>query len=61
LAIQDHLGQYNLVEQVLLNEAAVVANRTAQLSPAIGANALVIVDLVIVDLAHSQGKRGATS
>src|SRR5213082_28195 len=42
---RDHLGPDNLVEQVLSNEAAVVANRTAQFSPAIGANALVVVDL----------------
>src|SRR5437667_5246241 len=41
----DHVGPDNLVEQVLSNEAAVVANRTAQFSPAIGANALVVVDL----------------
>jgi hypothetical protein len=41
----DHLGPDNLVEQVLSNEATVVANRTAQFSPAIGPNALVIVVL----------------
>jgi hypothetical protein len=41
----DHLVPDNLVEQILSNKPAVVANRTTQFSPAIGANALVVVNL----------------
>src|ERR1700737_395291 len=41
----DHLGPDDLIEEILSDEAAVVANRTAQFSPAIGANTLVVVDL----------------
>jgi hypothetical protein len=41
----DHLVPDNLIEQILPDEAAVVANRTAQFSPAIRANTFVVVDL----------------
>jgi hypothetical protein len=41
----DHLAPNNLIEEILPDQAAVVANRTAQFSPAIGANALVVVNL----------------
>src|SRR5712664_1794721 len=41
----DHLGPDDLIEEILSDQAAVVANRTAQFSPAIGANTFVVVDL----------------
>lgn len=41
----DHLGPNDLIEQILPDHAAVVANRAAQLAPAIRANAFVIVNL----------------
>jgi hypothetical protein len=41
----DHLGPYDLIEQILANKAAVITNRTAEFSPAIRANAFVVVDL----------------
>src|SRR6266436_3590652 len=41
----DHLGPDDLIEEILSDQAAVVAYRTAQFSPAIGANTFVVVDL----------------
>src|SRR6267378_4751594 len=41
----DHLGPDDLIEEILSDQAAVVAHRTAQFSPAIGANTFVVVDL----------------
>src|SRR5467141_2045321 len=41
----DHLRPDDLIEEILSDQAAVVANRTAQFSPAIGANTFVVVDL----------------
>src|SRR5439155_592670 len=41
----DHLRPDDLIEEILSDKAAVVANRTTQFAPAIGANTFVIVDL----------------
>ncbi len=41
----DHLVPDDLIEQILPDEAAVIANRAAQFAPAIGANTFVVVDL----------------
>src|SRR5207302_2766903 len=41
----DHLSPDDLIEELLSDEAAVVANRAAEFPPAIGANALVVVNL----------------
>src|SRR6266853_3769192 len=41
----DHLGPDDLIEEILSDQVAVVAYRTAQFSPAIGANTFVVVDL----------------
>src|SRR6266446_9565345 len=41
----DHLRPDDLIEEILSDQAAVVAYRTAQFSPAIGANTFVVVDL----------------
>src|SRR5713226_3664914 len=41
----DHLVPDDLIEQILPDEAAVIANRSAQFSPAIRANAFVVVNL----------------
>ena len=41
----DHLGPDDLIEEILSDKAVVVANRTAQFSPAIGTNTFVVVDL----------------
>jgi hypothetical protein len=40
----DHLGPDDLIEQFLSNEAIIVANGAAQFPPAIGANALVVMN-----------------
>src|SRR6202035_3942257 len=50
----DHLGPDDLIEEILSHEAAVVANRTSQFSPAIRANTFVIVNL-----ARARARRGA--
>src|SRR5256885_9737012 len=39
-------GPDDLIEQILADKAAVVANRTTQFSPAIGTNTFVVVDFV---------------
>jgi hypothetical protein len=36
----------NLIEQILADQATVVANRTTQFSPALGTNTFVIMDWV---------------
>src|SRR6266852_1022632 len=41
----DHLRPNDLIEEILSDQAAVVANRTAKFSPAIGTNTFVVVDL----------------
>ena len=41
----DHLGPDDLIQQILPHEAAVVAHGATQLSPAVRANAFVVVDL----------------
>ena len=41
----DHLVPDDLIEQILPDEAAIIANRAAQFSPAIRANTFVVVDL----------------
>src|SRR2546421_462870 len=41
----DHLRPDDLIEEILSDQAAVVTHRTAQFSPAIGANTFVVVDL----------------
>ena len=46
----DHLRPDDLIEQLLSNEAAVVTNRAAEFAPAVGADALVIVDLTCAGL-----------
>jgi len=46
-------GPDDLIEQILAEQSAVVANRTTQFSPAIGTNTFVVVDfasLVCVDV-----------
>jgi hypothetical protein len=44
----DHLGPDDLIQELLSDEATVIANWTTQFSPAIGANALVVVKLGLV-------------
>src|ERR1700730_15982347 len=41
----NHLRPDDLIEEILSDKAAVVANRTTQFAPAVGANTFVIVDL----------------
>src|SRR5579863_4258098 len=41
----DHFRPDDLIEQILADVASIVAHRTAQFSPAIGANAFVVVNL----------------
>ena len=53
----DHLGPDDLIEEILPDKAAVVANRAAQFSPAIGANALVVVNLTCGGIASKFARR----
>src|SRR5712692_8818226 len=43
-------GPDDLIEQILADKAAVVANRTTQFSPAIGTNTFVVVDFACARL-----------
>ena len=43
----DHLGPDDLIEQFLSNEATIVANGATQFPPAIGANALVVMNFSV--------------
>jgi len=44
----NHLGPDDLIEKFLSDQLAVIANRAAEFPPAIGANALVVVNLPLV-------------
>src|SRR5437016_10605909 len=46
----DHLSPDDLIEEFLSDELAVVANRATEFPPAIGANALVVVNLACARL-----------
>ena len=46
----DHLSPDDLIEELLSDEAAVVANLAAEFPPALGANALVVVSLTCAGL-----------
>src|ERR1700740_2397002 len=46
----DHLSPDDLIEEFLSDEAAVVANRAAEFPPAVGADALVVVNLTCARL-----------
>ena len=46
----DHLSPDDLIEELLSDEAAVVANRATEFPPTIGANALVVVNLACAGL-----------
>ena len=56
----DHFGPDDLIQELLSDEAAVVANRAAKFSPAIGANALVVVNLACARLRRCSRKGVAT-
>jgi hypothetical protein len=49
-------GPDDLIEQILADQAAVVANRTAQFSPARGTNAFVVVDFACARLRGGAGE-----
>src|SRR6266568_6585973 len=56
----DHLSPDDLIEELLSDEAAVVANRAAEFPPAIGANALVVVNLTCAGLRRCSREGVAT-
>src|SRR5438270_4863957 len=56
----DHLSPDNLIEKLLSDEAAIVANRAAEFPPIIGPNALVVVNLTCAGLGGGSGERIAT-
>src|SRR2546422_1666216 len=56
----DHLSPDDLIEELLSDEAAVVANRAAEFPPAIGANALVVVNLTCAGLCRCSREGVAT-
>src|SRR6266567_4754432 len=56
----DHFGPDDLIQELLSDETAVVANRAAQFSPAIGANAFVVVNLACARLRRCSRKGVAT-
>src|SRR6266852_2422755 len=56
----DHFGPDDLIQELLSDETAVVANRAAKFSPAIGANAFVVVNLACAGLRRCSRKGVAT-
>ncbi|MGA8618158.1 MAG: hypothetical protein WB660_06500 [Candidatus Sulfotelmatobacter sp.] len=53
----DHFSPNDLIEELLSDEAAIVANRSPEFSPAIGANAFVVVNLACARLCRGSRKR----
>ena len=56
----DHLGPDDLIEEFLSDEAAVIANRSAEFPPAIGSNAFVVVNLTCAGLRRCS-RQGVTT
>src|ERR1700730_2295988 len=56
----DHLSPDDLIEEFLSDEAAFVASRAAEFPPAIGANALVVVNLTCAGLRRRSRESVAT-
>src|SRR5262249_41120423 len=56
----DHLGPNDLIEEFLSDELAVVANRPAEVPPAIGGNALLVVNLTCARLRRCSRQGVAT-
>ena len=56
----DHLSPDDLIEEFLSDEAAVIANRSAEFPPAIGSNAFVVVNLTCAGLRRCS-RQGVTT
>ena len=56
----DHFSPDDLIEEFLSDEAAVIANRSAEFPPAIGSNAFVVVNLTCAGLRRCS-RQGVTT